>query len=144
MRTLFTPEKVGVLAEALVHPNCKITTLNFEECRGKALQMSTLFKAIEKNKSVRNLSFVDMSIPLGSLPTMVEMLKNNKGSLILTLRGAGLTDEGITKLAEGFKHCSGLIYLDLRQNLYEGAGTKALLKSLTGNSALMTLRLNAI
>ena len=106
--------------------------------------MATLFKAIEKNKSVRNLSFVDMSIPLGSLPTMVEMLKNHQGSLILTLRGAGLTDEGITKLAEGFKHCRGLIYLDLRQNLYEGAGTKALLKSLTGNSALMTLRLNAI
>ena len=85
-----------------------------------------------------------MNIPRDSLTAMVDMLGTNRSLKMLTMVNTGLSDTSIQTLASGLEQSHGLIYLDLRQNTFENEGFKRLVCSITGQSTLLTLRINSI
>ena len=72
------------------------------------------------------------------------MVGSSRSLKMMTLFNAGLNENTITTLAPGFQQKHGIIYLDLRQNTFESDGFQKLASSLTGQSSLLTLRINGM
>ena len=65
-KILFTKQKAEIIYEVLTSSNCKITELNLDGCRANSDNMSIIFNALSKNKSVVSLKMKNMQIPIFS------------------------------------------------------------------------------
>ena len=89
-----------------------------------------IMEALEKNRTVQAIKFMDIVIHEREASTISELLKVNSSIQKLEIVNCGLDDASMIQISQGVGLAKQLKHLDLRHNHFEAQGLHTLTNAL--------------
>lgn len=142
-RVVFTERKARILAQAIAG-NDTIGEIKFTRCKMRTDEMQRLGDALSTSQSVHTLRFRTCNLISKHCTAVSRILHQNMSLKSLSLIDAGIGDNGMLALSRGIAEAISLQHIDLRHNLFETTGLRALVQALCVTYTCRVLRLQGI